>query len=200
ASCGRDGVKYAASNPVDVAILDIRMPDMSGTDVLRELKLIDPRTEIIMLTGYETIDTARAAVRYGAADYLNKPFDVFKLRETVARCFEKRRLAVEAASSLEQLRNLNKELESEIFDKERKLSAGELSSGVVHEMNNPLAIISARAEMLGRELQKSNDLQGPTIEKLKKQLDFIQSEVNRCRKIAQRFLNFFRAAGDAQDA
>jgi signal transduction histidine kinase len=200
ASCGRDGVKYAASNPVDVAILDIRMPDMSGTDVLRELKLIDPRTEIIMLTGYETIDTARAAVRYGAADYLNKPFDVFKMRETVARSFEKRRLSAEAASSLEELQSINKELEAEIFEKERKLSAGELSSGVVHEMNNPLAIISARAEMLNRELQKASQVDNTTVEKLKRQLEFIQSEVIRCRKISQRFLNFFRAAGDVHEA
>ncbi|MSR65526.1 MAG: hybrid sensor histidine kinase/response regulator [Verrucomicrobiae bacterium] len=200
ASCGRDGVKYAAGNPVDVAILDIRMPDMSGTDVLRELKLIDPRTEIIMLTGYETIDTARAAVRYGAADYLNKPFDVFKMRETVARGFEKRRLSVEAGHSLEELQNINKELEAEIFEKERKLSAGELSSGVVHEMNNPLAIISARAEMLSRELHKAGQVDHTTIEKIKKQLEFIQSEVIRCRKISQRFLNFFRAAGDAHEA
>ena len=200
ASCGRDGVKYAASNPVDVAILDIRMPDMSGTDVLRELKLIDPRTEIIMLTGYETIDTARAAVRYGAADYLNKPFDVFKMRETVARCFEKRRLSIEAGHSLEELQNINKELEAEIFEKERKLAAGELSSGVVHEMNNPLAIISARAELLSRELQKTGQVDNTLIEKLRKQLEFIQSEVIRCRKISQRFLNFFRAAGDTHEA
>jgi len=200
ANCGRDGVKYAAGNPVDVAILDIRMPDMSGTDVLRELKLIDPRIEIIMLTGYETIDSARAAVRYGAADYLNKPFDVFKMRETVARCFEKRRLTVEAESSLQELQNLNKELESEIFEKERKLSAGELSAGVVHEMNNPLAIISARAELLNRELQKAGQIEGATIEKLRSQLDFIQKEVLRCRKISQRFLNFFRASSDPKEA
>ncbi len=199
ASCGRDGVKSSSGNPVDVAILDIRMPDMSGTDVLRELKLIDPRIEVIMLTGYETIDSARAAVRYGAADYLNKPFDVFKMRETVARCFEKRRLGLEAESSLRELQDLNKELEAEIFEKERKLSAGELSSGVVHEMNNPLAIISARAEMLSRELQKSTQVEGPTVEKLKKQLQFIQNEVIRCRRISQRFLNFFRASGDAPE-
>jgi signal transduction histidine kinase len=199
ASCGRDGAKYAASNPVDVAILDIRMPDMSGTEVLRELKLIDPRIEVIMLTGYETIDSARAAVRYGAADYLNKPFDVFKMRETVARCFERRRLTIEAESSLQELQNINKDLEAEVLEKERKLSAGELSAGVVHEMNNPLAIISARAELLTRELQKSERLETVTIEKLRTQLDFIQKEVLRCRKISQRFLNFFRASSDAQE-
>jgi signal transduction histidine kinase len=199
ANCGRDGVRYATHNPVDVAILDIRMPDLCGTDVLRELKLVDPRMEVIMLTGYETIETARAAVRYGAADYLNKPFDVFKLRETVSRCFEKRRLNLEAANSLRELQSINKELEAEIFEKERELSAGELSAGVVHEMNNPLAIISARAELLNRELAKAASAEGGTVEKVRAQLDFIQKEVMRCRKISQRFLNFFRAASDPKE-
>lgn len=195
ANCGRDGVRQAQAHRVDVAILDIRMPDMCGTDVLRELKLIDPRIEVIMLTGYETIETARSAVRYGAADYLNKPFDVFKMRETVARCFEKRRLSIEAEHSIQELQNLNKELEAEVWEKERKLSAGELSAGVVHEMNNPLAIISARAEMLNREIQKWE--RGDThaqMDKVKSQIDFIQKEVMRCKRISQRFLNFFRAS------
>src|SRR5208283_453208 len=83
ATCGRDGIDYARKNRVDAAILDIKMPDVSGVEVLRELKEIDPNIECIMLTGYETIETARAAVRYGAADYLNKPFDVFSVREVL---------------------------------------------------------------------------------------------------------------------
>src|ERR1700693_5085567 len=86
ATCGRDGIDYARKNRVDAAILDIKMPDISGVEVLRELKEIDPNIECIMLTGYETIETARAAVRHGAADYLNKPFDVFFVRELLEKC------------------------------------------------------------------------------------------------------------------
>ena len=83
ATCGREGIEYARAHAVDAAVLDIKMPDLSGVDVLRELKEIDPDIECVMLTGYETIETARAAVRYGAADYLNKPFDVFSVREVL---------------------------------------------------------------------------------------------------------------------
>ena len=85
ATCGREGIEYARTHVVDAAILDIKMPDLTGVDVLRELKEIDPDTECVMLTGYETIETARAAVRYGAADYLNKPFDVDEIR-LVRKC------------------------------------------------------------------------------------------------------------------
>ncbi|MCX7827262.1 MAG: response regulator, partial [Verrucomicrobiae bacterium] len=91
AACGREGVAYARSHPVDAAILDIKMPDLSGIEVLRELKQIDPHIECVMLTGYETIETARAAIRHGAADYLNKPFDVFFIRDLVDRCMAQRR-------------------------------------------------------------------------------------------------------------
>jgi len=65
ATCGREGVEYAKTHAVDAAILDIRWPDISGVDVLRALKELDNNIECVMLTGYETIETARAAVRYG---------------------------------------------------------------------------------------------------------------------------------------
>jgi DNA-binding NtrC family response regulator len=67
---------------------------MSGVEVLRELKQMDPAIEVIMLTAYETIETARQALRYGASDYLNKPFDIPTMREAVAKAFVKRRSAL----------------------------------------------------------------------------------------------------------
>ena len=67
---GDQAVEFARHNPVHVCILDIRMAGRSGIEVLRNLKEIDPHVEIIMLTAYETIETARQALRFGACDYL----------------------------------------------------------------------------------------------------------------------------------
>lgn len=53
---------------------------MSGIELLERLKLVDPHIEIIMLTAYETVDTVRRALRLGACDYLNKPFDIVTIR------------------------------------------------------------------------------------------------------------------------
>ena len=103
ATCGREGVDYARKNPVDAAILDIKMPDISGVEVLRELKEIDPNIECVMLTGYETVETARSAVRYGAADYLNKPFDVFFVRELLEKCMTRRQRKLAVEESLRTL-------------------------------------------------------------------------------------------------
>ena len=110
ATCGREGIEYARTHVVDAAILDIKMPDLTGVDVLRELKEIDPDTECVMLTGYETIETARAAVRYGAADYLNKPFDVFSVREVLDKCMKRRQEKLAAEENVRSLEQTNEDL------------------------------------------------------------------------------------------
>src|SRR5208283_1827207 len=78
---GKKAVDFARQNPVHVAILDIRMAGSSGIEVLQSLKEIDPHIEVMMLTAYETIETARQALRLGACDYLSKPFDIPTIRE-----------------------------------------------------------------------------------------------------------------------
>ncbi len=80
----QEALRYAASSPVEVAILDIRLKNMSGVDVLEELKKISPRTQVIMLTGYPTLETARQAEAWGAFDYCAKPIDKDELEEKVA--------------------------------------------------------------------------------------------------------------------
>jgi DNA-binding NtrC family response regulator len=85
AANGREGIEIARQRHIDVAILDILMHGMSGVDVLRELKIIDEGIEVIMLTAYETLETARQALRFGAREYLNKPFDIPTLRAVAAR-------------------------------------------------------------------------------------------------------------------
>jgi DNA-binding NtrC family response regulator len=79
-----EALAYLRSSAVDVAILDIRLKKMSGVDVLEELKKISPRTQVIMLTGYPTLDTARQAQELGAFEYCIKPIDKDELEEKVA--------------------------------------------------------------------------------------------------------------------
>jgi DNA-binding NtrC family response regulator len=78
-----EALAYLRSTPVDVAILDIRLKKMSGMDVLEELKKISPQTQVIMLTGYPSLETARQAQESGAFDYCIKPIDKDELEEKV---------------------------------------------------------------------------------------------------------------------
>ena len=199
AMSGREGIEYARTHPVDAAILDIKMPDLTGVDVLRELKEIDSSIECVMLTGYETIETARAAVRYGAADYLNKPFDVFFVREVLDKCMKRRQEKLATEVSLRTLQQTNQDLGRELTQLNRAVAAGVLSAGVVHEMNNPLAIIAGYADLLGRDLAALGVADQETAQHVKQRLASIQREIERCKDIARRFLNFSGSGSESRE-
>jgi len=190
---GRAALEFARANPVDIAVLDIAMPDMQGTDVLRELKQLDADIECIMLTGYETIETARAAVRYGAADYLSKPFDVFTMRELLDKCLARRHSKRAAAENLRALQRMNEEFTRTLAHRDRLATADAISARVIHEMNNPLAVIAGYAHMLGRDLQALGATGQPVSAQMLEQVGRIQNEIERCKEIATCFLGFARS-------
>ena len=82
----------------DAAITDIRMPDMSGLDLLREIKRQDESIEVVMMTGYPTIASAVEALKEGAFDYLSKPLILDELRHLMTRLMERRFLRGEVHS------------------------------------------------------------------------------------------------------
>ncbi len=77
---GAEGVAQLKSNQkLDVIVLDVKMPGMDGLETLKALKKICPLTEVIMLTGHVTMESAMALMKQGAFDYLIKPFDIEQL-------------------------------------------------------------------------------------------------------------------------
>ena len=87
---GQKALEIATERKPSLAFLDIRMPGMNGIDTLRALKRIDKDIQVVMVTGYSTLDTAIEAMRFGAFDYIRKPFDKDKL-EGLAKEGTKRR-------------------------------------------------------------------------------------------------------------
>jgi len=82
---GRKGLDWAIERPYDIVLTDIRMPDIGGMKVLRDIKRVDPSLPVIMITGYATAKSAVQAMKLGAADYIEKPFEPEELLEAVAR-------------------------------------------------------------------------------------------------------------------
>ena len=74
AASGREALGYLQTQAVDLVLLDIRMPDMDGMSVLKQIRATYPDTDVIMITGYPTIDSAVRCTKLGALDYLAKPF------------------------------------------------------------------------------------------------------------------------------
>jgi two-component system response regulator RegA len=85
AADGREALLLARENSPERAVVDMRMPGLSGLDLVRELLTIDPATQIVVLTGYGSIGTAIDAIRLGATYYLSKPADVDDILATFER-------------------------------------------------------------------------------------------------------------------
>ncbi len=92
---GRSAVAALERGPFDLLISDIKMPDMSGVDVLRAAKQADPDILGIMITAFASTETAIEAMRLGACDYLSKPFDIDLLKMKVREKVENRHLKQE---------------------------------------------------------------------------------------------------------
>jgi len=83
-----EALAYVNEHKPEVAILDIKLKKMSGVEVLGEIRKTSPKTRVIMLTGYPTLDTAREAQKLGAFEYCVKPIDKDELEEKVAIALE----------------------------------------------------------------------------------------------------------------
>lgn len=87
---GKEVVNKILREDFAVAIVDIKMPGMDGMEVLRFIKKHKSHTEVIMITGYGTIETAVEAMRLGVADYITKPFNIEQLTMVVKMALENR--------------------------------------------------------------------------------------------------------------
>jgi DNA-binding NtrC family response regulator len=85
ASSGNDAIEKIKTDTFDGVILDIKMPVKNGLETLEEIKRISPDLKVIIVTGYQSVETASEAVRLGAIDYITKPFESDEVLEKVGR-------------------------------------------------------------------------------------------------------------------
>lgn len=100
---GEQALDYLNKQPVDVVVLDVRMPGIDGIQTLREIKRLDPLMEVIMLTGHASIEVAIEGMELGAFDYLMKPADIDELFYKIQDAFKKRNIQQEKIKKLEDL-------------------------------------------------------------------------------------------------
>jgi two-component system response regulator PilR (NtrC family) len=98
ASTGAEALEVLRGGLFDAALTDVRMPDMSGIDLLRAVKAHDDSIEVVIMTGYPTISSAVEALKDGAFDYLSKPLILDELRHLMSRLMERRFLRGEVHS------------------------------------------------------------------------------------------------------
>ncbi len=111
---GEQAVHFVEQQPVDVVLLDLRMPGLSGMQVLEKIKTIDSSIEVIVVTGYASYETVLEGLRFHAFDYIPKPFNIPHLREIVKRAAAQRHVLLQRTKEIaeQQFRDLLQDLDS----------------------------------------------------------------------------------------
>lgn len=110
---GKEALERVKQGGIHVVMTDIRMPEMTGIELLEAVKAFNEEIQVIIMTSYASIETAVKAIRLGAYDYLTKPFEDLNIIPTVVdRTVEKMRLELEVKELVSKLKERNEEIES----------------------------------------------------------------------------------------
>ncbi len=88
AASAKEAMEKATAVPFDIILLDFMMPELNGLDALTELRRINPRTKLVMITAFASIDNAVNAIKKGASEYIAKPFKIEELLMTIKQLLE----------------------------------------------------------------------------------------------------------------
>jgi two-component system sensor histidine kinase HydH len=167
-----------AADGFDVALVDLKLPDGDGTVLAPGLKELSPTSEVVLLTGFATLESAVAAVRAGACAYLVKPCATHELLVTVEQALRQVRLHEEKQALAHKAQMA-----------EKLAAVGTLTAGLSHEIRNPLNAALLQLTVLERRIQRlAGDLHGPLLEPLV----LVKDEIRRLDHILEDFLQFAR--------
>ena len=160
---GREGRDWAIQGQYDIVLTDIRMPDIGGMRVLRDIKRAKPSLPVVMITGYASVRSAVQAMKLGAADYLEKPFTPDQLLKAVASALDIAATQVPEAQALMHREEMIKVLERAASDSEFFTSLLEYAADALDEYDltgpEKLALLTGDIEWIEKYIGPLTPLQ-----------------------------------------
>ncbi len=173
-----EGALALAREGFDVALVDLRLPDGDGTALAPQLKEVSPDGEVVLLTGFATLESAVAAVRAGACAYLVKPCATQELLVAVEQAMRQVRLHAEKRALARRAQTA-----------EKLAAVGTMTAGLSHEIRNPLNAAALQLSVLERRIHRlQREAQPPLLEPL----TLVKDEIRRLDHILEDFLQFAR--------
>jgi two-component system, sensor histidine kinase and response regulator len=189
---GATALELVQKQKIDVAILDIRMPGMSGVEVLERIKYIDPTIEVIMLTAFETTDTIRQALKLRACDYLEQAVRLGDVARGGWRAMQRRTFDTEILNNNEKLQQLVEELQNQKVEGQMAQTRGDIYASIIHDINGPLTVISGFLQLINQRIGPTETLDAEGMTFLKDRLRTMTRQVTNCIEISRRYLSFLR--------
>ncbi len=167
ARSAEEASRAATENTYDVALIELALAEVDGLELLAQIRKHSPTTSCIVLTGYASLESAVAALRRGASDYLVKPCVIEDLKQTLRQAIERRRLTLLAAQREQQLKELNDRLEErvlartcELMEANQRLAEANAAKDrflatLSHELRTPLTPLRAGIDLLRERLGDS---------------------------------------------
>jgi DNA-binding NtrC family response regulator len=148
ASNGQEAIAILKQETLDIGLFDIKLPDTDGVELLEKLREIQPTAEVIMLTGYASVDTAIRSMKLGAYDYLTKPVKLSELHTVILKAYEKKQLKDKTIVLEEQLQRV--EVHDKFIGESKEINAVKKAISLVGNSNVPVLILGETGT--GKEL------------------------------------------------
>lgn len=141
---GKEGLEKLKKDKYDIVLTDLNMPVMNGLETLRRIKKKDADIEVIVITGFATIENAIGAMKQGAFDYITKPVSIDHVKIVLSKCIQQ----INARRENKKLRDLNTQL-SELNDLKNKFI-----TITNHELRTPLAVLKGYVDLLDMDVDR----------------------------------------------
>jgi two-component system sensor histidine kinase/response regulator len=176
---GAEGLKLIEEEHPDVVFVDLKMPGISGFEVLERARKIDPNIVTIVITGYATVDSAVEAMKNGAYDFLPKPFTPDEFRLILQRGLDRRKLILETIR----------------LKKEKELLRDQFAAIVSHELKSPLGAVQQNLYVLEAELaDKLTSDQIDRLQRMKMKIDDLIQLIHTWLRVISIDINQLKAS------
>lgn len=157
---GREALAKARENPYDLLVADLKMPDVDGMQVIKTAKALHPETEVIIVTGYGSLDSAVEAMRREVYDYITKPVPMDRIRTSARNALSKQALARENQELVRQLQAHQAELEERVRQATHELELRVRELSALNEMGNAITSTLDLEQILALVVRRVNRVIG----------------------------------------